>query len=597
MAFYMSPLVDINEIDLTTTIPAVSTSVACLVLRNTYKGSEMKKKLITNVNELIDEFGEPITTLYNTGGTTTTTDNCYQDMLAAQGYLKYGRVLYCTRTLPTSATFAGTKAVDGINPTFAQFTGATGDHVSYTLSDFASDDPDEFHNDITVSTHKAYFIANSRGYWGNNIRIATITRTTYNEILSGGHLNDSNWTVADTVYNYVDGKPESDEEFVVIVQVKDQGETTWSNKEIWVVSTNERKLDDQGSTMYAEHLINSQSKYIRIAFNATQKNADWEITTRTWQQFAGGYDYNSNESATPSDADIIIGYELYQNAEEVDMNLIIDSNKSLTVKQEIIDICESRKDCMAVLDCLYSDIYNQSGSEVTNLRDWRNNTLAENTSYAALYGNWLNVYDKWNQTYRWIPASGHVAGIMANTDEVSDPWFAPAGLNRAVLSNVRKLAWNPTSGERDVLYKNGINPIVSFASLGKVVWGQKTLLDKSSAFNRINVRRLFLVLEKAVSTASRYFLFEQNDDVTRLQLINMIDPYLRDVKGRRGIYDFLIVCDETNNTAERIDRNELWVDIYVKPTRAAEYIVLNFIATKTGASFTEIASTTNTLLT
>lgn len=213
-----------------------------------------------------------------------------------------------------------------------------------------------------------------------------------------------------------------------------------------------------------------------------------------------------------------------------------------------------------------------------------------NTSYVAAYGNWLEVFDKYNATYRWIPVSGHAAGVFARTDNATDPWFAPAGFNRADLSNVRKLAWNPTLGNRDTLYMNGINPVVSFAGQGKVIWGQKTMLDKSSAFNRINVRRLFMILEKAISTAVKYFLFEPNDDLTRLLLVNMTDPFLRDVKARRGVYDYLIVCDETNNTPERIDRNELWADFYIKPTRAAEFIVLNFIATKTGASFTEIAA-------
>ncbi len=245
---------------------------------------------------------------------------------------------------------------------------------------------------------------------------------------------------------------------------------------------------------------------------------------------------------------------------------------------------------MCALDVAFSDVVYNKGSEVTDLKEFRLTDLNINSSYSALYGNWLEVYDKWNGKYRWIPASGHMAGIFANTDDVSDPWFAPAGLNRAVITNVRKLAWSPTLGQRDILYKNGINPIVSFAGQGKVVWGQKTLLDKNSAFNRINVRRLFITLEKAISTAMKYFIFEPNDTITRLLIENMVTPFLRDVKARRGIYDFLFVSDETNNTAERVDRNELWIDIYIKPVRAAEFIVLNFIATKTGASFSELAA-------
>jgi phage tail sheath protein FI len=244
---------------------------------------------------------------------------------------------------------------------------------------------------------------------------------------------------------------------------------------------------------------------------------------------------------------------------------------------------------MAILDVPYSNVVNMRGNVEEGLRSWVNNTLNENTSYAALYGNWLEVYDKWNAKYRWIPASGHVAGVYANTDAVNDPWFAPAGLNRSQLRGVRRLAFNPKQAQRDHMYKARINPIVGFAGQGQVVWGQKTLLDKESAFNRVNVRRLFIVLEKAISTAAKYFLFEPNDPTSRMLMVNMIDPFLRDVKSRRGINKFLIVCDETNNTAERQDRNEMHASIFISPTRAAEFLVLTFVATKTGVSFTEIA--------
>ena len=280
---------------------------------------------------------------------------------------------------------------------------------------------------------------------------------------------------------------------------------------------------------------------------------------------------------------------MYENPEDIDVNLIIDSGKSDTVKLDIISMCEERLDCMAVLDCAKADVLNNKGNESTDLRDWRNSTLPS-SSYASVYGNWLEVYDKFNQKYRWIPASGYVTGIFAKTDDVRDPWWAPAGLNRAILTSVRRLAWNPKQGYRDILYSNGINPIVTFPGEGKVIWGQKTLLSKESAFNRINVRRLFLVLEKAIATAAKYFLFEPNDAATRSLLINMIQPFLRDVQSRRGIYDFKVVCDDTNNTPARVDRNELWCNIFIKPTRTAEFIVLNFVATATGASFEEAAA-------
>jgi len=573
MAFYLSPLVDVREIDLSTTIPAVATSIAVTVLRNTYKGPERKKTLITNIDDLITYFGKP-----------TDTVACYEDILSAVGYLKYGNMLYCTRTMPTSATFAGTMAESGAEQTFTAYTSAT----AYILSDFDSEDPDEFAEEVTVTAPDIlWFIADSRGVWGNNIRLGVVDYSTYNVIASGGN---SSWDTYAGIAA-VDSKLPDDHSFLIVVQYCEQGKSTsdennWNTVEYWNCSTDEISLDDEGGSRFAENLVNEQSRYIRIAISTAQKNTAITISTDEWQQFGGGVDSNTD---SVTDADIMLDFDLYQNAEEIDANIFIDSGKSSTIKAYIAAISkDTRKDCMAVLDCLKTHVVNNSGSEATDLREYRLSTLNLNNSYAALYGNWLNVYDKWNAKYRWIPASGHIAGIFANTDSVSDAWFAPAGLNRGILSNVRKLAWNPTEGERNLMYKAGINPLVSFSGQGKVVFGQKTQLDKASAFDRINVRRLFLILEKAIATATRYFLFEPNDAVSRLQLVNMIDPFLRDVQSRRGIYEFLVVCDTTNNTPERIDRNELWCDIYIKPTRAAEFIVLNFIATKTGASFAEI---------
>lgn len=584
MAFYLSPVVDVNEIDLTTTIPAVATSIAATVLRGTYKGPENKRTLITNVNELIDTFGRP-----------TSYSGCYEDILSASGYLKYGSALYCTRTMPVSATFAGTKAASGATATFTAYTSGS----AYTLIDFASEDPDEFGNEVSVTGVEPFWIiASSRGLWGNNIRIAIVDYDSYKSIESS-----STYSAWDTfsVIRGIDSQLTDGRDFLIIVQELPQNavdtsstSSEWLTREVWNVSTDENRVDDQGRKKFAEIVVNEQSQYIRIAVNPLALNETITISTSAWQQFGGGIDSIAGTVASMSteieDYLIIDNYDLYENDEEVDVNILIDSDKSTTVKQHLIEICEARKDCIAILDCLYADVVFNKGNETTNLLTYRNTTLNENTSYASIYANWVEMYDKWNGKYRWVPASGHVAGIIANTDNVSDPWFAPAGLNRALITNIRRLAWNPDLGDRDLLYKNGLNPIVSFSGQGKVIWGQKTLLQKESAFNRINVRRLFIILEKAISTAAKYFLFEPNDDLTRLQLINMIDPFLRDVRSRRGIYDYMIVCDSTNNTAERIDRNELWCDIYIKPTRAAEFIVLNFIATKTGASFSELAS-------
>jgi len=198
------------------------------------------------------------------------------------------------------------------------------------------------------------------------------------------------------------------------------------------------------------------------------------------------------------------------------------------------------------------------------------------------------MFDKYNDVYRWIPLNGDIAGLCARTDLTNDPWWSPAGFNRGKIKNAIRLAYNPNQAERDSLYKDNVNPVVSMKGEGILLYGDKTLLSKPSAFDRINVRRLFIVLEKAIARASKYFLFEFNDDFTRTQFKAMVNPYLRDVKGRRGIYDFTVVCDESNNTAEVIDRNEFIGDIYIKPARSINFIQLNFVAVRTGVNFSEI---------
>jgi len=593
MALYLSPLVDVNEIDLSTTIPAVATSIGVLVLRNTWKGPELKRQLVNNIDELIEVFGEP-------------EDVSYKDIFSGIGFLKYGINLYCTRALAPSATFAGLYGTTASAGTLTQY--ASGN--AYQLSDFASEDSDEFNNESTVFDAgrpdfgaEDSYIAKDRGEWGNYVQIAYVGRNVYNGVRAGSTALSLG--ISSTLYDDIadiDKSFNTDtsglKQFLVIVRTAQQGDLNlnpvpYQVVESHLVSTDPRAVDDTGSNTYAPIWINLVSGYIRMAasqaagFNNKNMSA---IYTADYTNMGGGV---RDQGDTVTDADIIEAYELYCDPEVVDVNIFIDGAKSTTVQTELASICENRADAMACLDVPQSLVVFNKGNEATDCRDFRLGqhstfNLNLNTSYAALYAQWLNVYDKWNAVYRWVPSSGYAAGIFANTDDVTDPWFAPAGLNRGILNNVRKLAWNPTLGERDILYKNGLNPIVSFAGQGKVVWGQKDMLDKNSAFNRINVRRLFMIIGKSVSTALKYFLFEPNDSFTRLQIINMTDPFLRDIKGRRGIYDYMIVCDERNNTPERIDRNELWCDIYIKPTRAAEFIVLNLIATKTGASFTEL---------
>jgi len=272
----------------------------------------------------------------------------------------------------------------------------------------------------------------------------------------------------------------------------------------------------------------------------------------------------------------------------VDVNLLFaeQTDDSVTVPNKIIEIAgTTRKDCVGFISCNTS-----SDDETEVISDF--STLGS-TSYVVLDSSAVHVYNKYTDQYQYIPAAGHMAGLCARTDNTNDPWFSPAGYSRGQLLGVSKLKFNPNQVERDALYKKGINPIVAQPGQGILLFGDKTYQRKPSAFDRINVRRLFIVLEKAISTASKFQLFELNDEFTRAMFRNMVEPFLRDVKGRRGINDFLVVCDETNNTGNIIDTNRFVADIYIKPARSINFITLNFIATRTGVEFSEIVGTGN----
>jgi phage tail sheath protein FI len=268
----------------------------------------------------------------------------------------------------------------------------------------------------------------------------------------------------------------------------------------------------------------------------------------------------------------------------------LGSDADGTLATHIINnIAEDRKDCIAVISPERADVVNNNVTPqaardaVIAYRD----TLPS-SSYAVMDSGWKYMYDKYNDVYRYVPLNGDTAGLMVQTDLTRDPWYSPAGFNRGTVRNTIKLAFNPSKTDRDELYKKGVNPVVTFPGQGTILFGDKTMLARPSAFDRINVRRLFIVLEKAISTAAKFTLFEFNDDFTRAQFRNLVEPFLRDVQGRRGITDYRVVCDSTNNTGEVIDRNEFVGDIYIKPNRSINFIQLNFVAVRSGVEFSEV---------
>jgi len=302
---------------------------------------------------------------------------------------------------------------------------------------------------------------------------------------------------------------------------------------------------------------------------------------------------NGADDLAPTVGELDLAYETFQDTETVDVNLIMagkapDSTDGVTHASNIIDLCEFRKDCVGFISPRRADVVGVStgAAQTNNVKGFFDNLSS--SSYAVFDSGYKYMYDKYNDVYRYVPLNGDIAGLAANTDNVADPWFSPAGYNRGQIRGAVKLAYNPTKGQRDILYPARINPVVTFPGQGTVLFGDKTALSRPSAFDRINVRRLFIVLEKAIATAAKYQLFEFNDEFTRAQFRNLVEPFLRDVQGRRGITDFSVVADETNNTGEVIDRNEFVADIYIKPARSINFITLNFIAVRTGVSFSEV---------
>ena len=356
----------------------------------------------------------------------------------------------------------------------------------------------------------------------------------------------------------------------------------------------------QGDSIYYPDVFFRQSEYVYWGDHIAA-GTNWgtdttttytAVNTVTVVSLTGGTD---DYSVTAGE--LMKGYKLFEDTESIDINLVLagpssgvaDTTAGMDTHGTMItDLCETRKDCVGFISPYRAGVVNVATTIAQTANIIKGFDTLPSSSYVVYDSGYKYIYDKYNDVYRYVPLNGDTAGLCANTDSVADPWFSPAGYNRGHVRGAIKLAYNPKNSERDQLYRKRINPVVNFPGQGVVLFGDKTALTKPSAFDRINVRRLFLVLEKAISIASKYQLFEFNDEFTRAQFRNMVEPFLRDVQGRRGIFDFKVVCDSTNNTGEVIDRNEFIGDIYVKPARSINFITLNFIAVRTGVAFSEV---------
>ena len=359
-----------------------------------------------------------------------------------------------------------------------------------------------------------------------------------------------------------------------------------------------------GSSNYYRDVLYSQSKYIYwMDHESTLANAGSAKKGQTFdQQGTNAFTVfkaslgSGTDDYTATNGEIATAYEKFDDAENIDLSLLLcgpsQTNADATGDTKataVMDIATSRKDCVAFISPARADVVGVTNAitQTANVKSFAEGLPS--TSYASIDSGYKYMYDKYNDVYRYVPLNGDIAGLCARTDNVADAWWSPGGFNRGQIRGAVKLAFNPNQTQRDDLYKARVNSVVSFPGQGTVLFGDKTAQSKPSAFDRINVRRLFIVLEKAIATAAKFQLFEFNDEFTRAQFRNMVEPFLRDIQGRRGITDFSVVCDDTNNTGDVIDRNEFRADIYVKPARSINFIQLNFIATRTGVAFSEVA--------
>jgi hypothetical protein len=362
--------------------------------------------------------------------------------------------------------------------------------------------------------------------------------------------------------------------------------------------------NSQGGTNYYVDVLYNESKYIYwMDHETTLANAGSAKKGQTFDaEGANGFTVFANSLASGTDdytitnAEYALGFDKFADAETVDIALLLGGPShtaadatGATKATKVIDIATSRKDCVAFISPARADVVNVSDpiSQTVNVKGFADSLSS--SSYAVIDSGYKYQYDKYNDVYRHVPLNGDIAGLCARTDNVADPWYSPGGFSRGQIRGVVRLAFNPTQIQRDDLYKARVNPVVTFPGQGTVLFGDKTAQSKPSAFDRINVRRLFIVLEKALSTAAKFQLFEFNDEFTRAGFRNLVEPFLRDVQGRRGVTDFAVVCDDTNNTSDVIDRNEFRADIFVKPARSINFIQLNFVATRTGVAFSEVA--------
>jgi hypothetical protein len=611
MAFQVSPGVNTSEIDLTTIVPAVATSLGGIA-GNYEWGPAKQVILVDSPKSYRAIFGNPRN--WN-----------YAQWFSGFNYLSYTNSLQVVRvvdetngknavgcftgdgqTVPSTQLFQNESLFNNdYNGVFARYPGQKGSSLKVAIFPGPGG---------TAINETAYY----------NAGFTAWTEGTVEYYANFGYGNEGAPDHTTNIQTLAASLTTNDQIHVLVVD--QDGLFTGAQNTILERFSNlsvypEARLEN-GETIFYKRHINEKSQYIYIGGEDNPSDPANDFYTQTGLSFtdSGTYGYvanwgstgpngtrvranggvsfplaggagqtSSNLVSTTVPSDDPYGYNLFEDTESYDVNLLIsgavvDSSSVGAIKA----IAEYRKDCVA-----FFSPENKSDIETEQTKLDRCLTFKStlgSSSYCVIDSGYKYQYDPYNDLYRWIPLNADVAGVCARTDSTNDPWWSPAGFNRGQIRNVIKLAFNPSKAFRDQLYPDGINPVITTPGEGTILFGDRTALSKPSAFDRINVRRLFIVLEKAIATASKFSLFEFNDSFTRSQFVSLVTPYLQDVKARRGVIDFKVVCDESNNTAERIDRNEFWADIYIKPNRSINFIQLNFVATRSDSSFTELGA-------
>lgn len=579
----LSPSVHIREIDLTGSVTSEGTNSAAMVGDFAW-GPAFDRTRVSNDTELAEYFGKA-------------NDRNYVSWLSAKSFLAYSGALYLVRAVEASAK------------------NATGDGSGLMIKNLK-----EFNAINDTSREHLLFAARYAGTLGNSLAVSIADTN-----------NFENWEYADEF----DAPPATSEhaeklgaknDEVHVVVIDKNGEFTGIVGQILERYAFLSKARDakglDGAPIYYHSVLNENSKYVYslgnpLTAHLAEKSGKWADATTTWgtallvKGVASQYEVLKEDSSRnhsgwlvhlsggsdgeiPDANEYCAGWDEFKSTEEIDVGILITAHAGgeashKVVTQYVIDnICEKRKDCVVTISPALSDVLNRTQAEASERVVARRRGLNRSSNYAIMDSGWKMMYDVNNDKYRWIPLNADVAGLMALTERDYDAWWSPAGYTRGKLRNVVSLAFNPSEDSRDELYKNQVNSVVTFTNDGTVLFGDKTLQAKSSAFQFINVRRLFITLEKSIGKASKYQLFEFNDEITRAVFRNMVEPYLREVKGRRGVYDYRVVCDETNNTPEVIDNGEFVGSIFIKPTRSIQWITLNFVAVRTGVEFSEV---------